>query len=397
MLRLSRLNVLAVAVASVLAVTACTPRVTTGGGQTPATAPTAPTPNQVDTSKPVTIALLAPSSASNQGAAALGKALGNAARMAASDAGDPLLQVRIYDTGGNAGQARKAAEQAIRDGAKLIAGPLFGANTKAIASVAASNGVKVLSFSTDTSVAGGPIYLSGFLPEAAARRVTSFARSRGYGALGVFYPQTGYGEAAYRGVSQGARGQLVSTASYPRTSEGIPPAAKQFAADARAAGANAVVLAESGQALQYVGAVLRSHGLGGSNVKYLGLGEWNSRATLGEASLRGGWFAAPDPAAMKAFVSKYQRVHGSVPPPLAVLGYDAVTIAARMLADARASRSAEPFSAQSLTRAQGFQGAVGPIRFAPNGLGERSMAILEVGEGIFTTIDPAPRALGLGS
>ena len=161
--------------------------------------------------------------------------------------------------------------------------------------------------------------------------------------------------------------------------------------------ANAVVLAESGQALKYVGAVLRSHGLGGSNVKFLGLGEWNSRATLGEGSLRGGWFAAPDPAAMKAFVTKYQRAHGRVPPPLAVLGYDAVKIAARMLADARASRSNDPFSVQSLTRAQGFQGAVGPIRFAPNGLGERSMAILEVGEGVFTTIDPAPRAIGLGS
>ena len=255
----------------------------------------------------------------------------------------------------------------------------------------------MLSFSTDTSVAGGPIYLTGFLPEAAARRVTSFARSRGYGALGVFYPQTAYGEAAYRGVSEGARGSLVSTASYPRTSEGIPPAAKQFASNARAAGVNAVVLAESGQALKYVGAVLRSHGLGGSGAKFLGLGEWNSRATLGESSLRGGWFAAPDPSAMKAFVTKYQRAHGSVPPPLAVLGYDAVKIAARMLADARASRSNDPFSVQSLTRAQGFQGAVGPIRLSPNGLGERSMAILEVGQGVFTTVDPAPRALGLGS
>ena len=395
MLRLSRLSFLTVAVAGALAVSACTPRVTTTGGQTPPTGSSTPTQGQVDVTQPVTVALLAPMSGSR--AADLGKALGNAARMAASDAGDPLLKLRIYDTGGNAGKARAAAEQAVRDGAKLIAGPLFGANTKAIASVAASNGIKVLSFSTDTTVAGGPVYLSGFLPETAARRITSFARSRGYNAIGVFYPETGYGNAANRGVSQGARGSVVTSKSYPRTSEGIPPAAKQFAADARAAGANAVVLAESGQALQYVGAVLRGQGLGGSGVKFLGLGEWNSRATLGEASLRGGWFAAPDPAAMKAFVTKYQRSHGSVPPPLAVLGYDAIKIAARMLSDARASRSTDPFSVQSLTRGQGFQGAVGPLRFGPDGLGERAMAILEVGQGVFTTIDPAPRALGLGS
>ena len=395
MFRLSRLSLLTFTFAGALAISACTPKVTTTGGQTPATGPSTPTQPQTDVRKPVTVALLAPLSGSR--AADLGKALSNAARMAASDAGDPLLQLRIYDTKGEAGTARAAAEQAVRDGAKLIAGPLFGANTKAIASVAASNNIKVLSFSTDATVAGGPVYLTGFLPEMAARRITSFARSRGYNAVGVFYPQNSYGEAAYRGVSQGSRGSLVSTASYERTSAGIPPAAKQFAADARAAGANAVVIAESGQALQYVGAVLRSHGLGGNRSKFLGLGEWNSRATLGESSLQGGWFAAPDPASMKAFVTKYQRAHGSVPPPLAVLGYDAVQIAARMLADARASGSTDPFSAQSLTRGSGFQGVVGPIRFGSDGLGERSMAILEVGQGVFTTIDPAPRAVGLGS
>ena len=110
MFRLSRLSLVAVGLSTALAVSACAPRVTTGGGQTPATGPTTPAQGQIDTSKPVTIALLAPASASNRGAAALGKALGNAARMAASDAGDPLLQVRIYDTGGNAGKARSAAE-----------------------------------------------------------------------------------------------------------------------------------------------------------------------------------------------------------------------------------------------------------------------------------------------
>lgn len=398
MRRVSRLRFLSLALAGALVLGACAPRVAGTGGQTPGTPTTPQTPSQqVDPAQPVVVAVLAPATASNRGAAALGKALGNAARMAAADLGDARLQLKIYDTGGNAGQARQAAERAIREGAKLIVGPLFGANTKAIASAAAAANVKVLSFSTDASIAGGPVYLTGFLPEMAARRVTSFARSRGYGSLGIFYPQTPYGEAALRGATQSARGGLVTSASYPRTSEGIPPAAQQFAASARAAGAKAVILAESGQALKFVGSVLQSNGLQPRQVKYLGLGEWNSKATLGEGSLRGGWFAAPDPTAMQGFVEKYRGRYGAVPPPLAVLGYDAVQIAGRLLADARASGSRDPFSTTALTRPRGFRGAVGPIRFTSNGLGERGMAILEVSNAGFTTIDPVPVSLGLGS
>lgn len=395
---LSRLRVLTLAVLGAAALGACAPRVAGTGGQTPAT-PTTPQQNQqqIDLNKPVTVALLAPSTASNGGAAALGRALGNAARMAAADLGDPRLQLRIYDTGGNAGQARQAAERAIREGAKLIVGPLFGANTKAIASAAAAANIKVLSFSTDASVAGDPVYLTGFLPEMAARRITSFARSRGYGQIALFYPQNAYGEAALRGAQSGARTALVTSQSYPRTSEGIPPASKQFTASAQAAGARAIVLAESGQALQFVGSLMQSNGLSPREIKYLGLGEWNSRATLGEGSLRGGWFAGPDPQAMQRFVEKYKERYSAVPPPLAVLGYDAVQIAGRMLQDARASGSSTPFSTASLTRPSGFNGAVGPIRFTPDGLGERGMAVLEVRRGGFTTIDAVPTRLGLGS
>jgi hypothetical protein len=50
-----------------------------------------------------------------------------------------------------------------------------------------------------------------------------------------------------------------------------------------------------------------------------------------------------------------------------------------------------------LTRIEGFQGALGPLRFKPNGLSQRAMAILEVGPRSFEVLDPAPARLGLGS
>jgi hypothetical protein len=80
-----------------------------------------------------------------------------------------------------------------------------------------------------------------------------------------------------------------------------------------------------------------------------------------------------------------------------VLGYDAVQVAGQLLAEARRTGTRDPFGYRELTRPEGFQGALGPLRFRPDGLAERAMAILEVGDGRFEVADPAPGRLDLGS
>ena len=370
---------------------ACTPTVnTTGPGS-------AAQQGNVDPTKPVKIALMVPLSAEQQSAAQLGRALSNAAQMAIREVNDPLLSLAVYDTGGNPNKARAIAERALKEQAKLFVGPLLGSSTKAVAAPAAKGDVKVISFSTDTTAAGDPVYLSGFIPEVAAERITSFARAKGLGQIAVFYPQTAYGAQAITGARAGAGNGIVVATEYARTNEGLPPAAVQFAKDAQAAGAQAILLAESGQALKFVGDLMTKNGVQPSKVKYLGLGEWNSRATLDARDVRGGWFAAPDPKAVSAFVAKYKAAYGDNPPSLAVLSYDAVKIAAQLIAEARRNGSRDPFSAAALTRPAGFNGAVGPIRFEPNGIGRRGMAVLEVQRRGFGTVDPAPVGFGAGS
>jgi branched-chain amino acid transport system substrate-binding protein len=376
-----------------LTTAACAPITSAGGGATPADAPQ----GRVDVGQPVVVALLTPSSSSNPGAAQLGQALENAARMAAADLDDPLLRLQVYDTGGDAGRAAAAANQAAADGAALILGPLFAESTRAVAGSASGNGLNVISFSTDSSVAGGPVFLSGFLPEMAARRISGYARSQGYGPLGVLYPQTPYGQLALRGAEAAVGPAIVVRTSYPRTNEGIPPATGAFATQVQQTGARGLLIAESGQGLQYVAALLGEAGLGAPNQRFLGLGEWDTRSTLETPVLAGGWFASADPQALRGFVERYRGRYGTVPPQLAVLGYDAVQIAGQLLAEARQTGSADPFAQAAITRPQGFTGAVGPIRFLPDGLGERGMAILEVGAGVFQVIDPAPVAFGAGS
>ena len=349
-----------------------------------------------DPSQPVTLALLVPSTASNAGAAKLGTSLGNAARMSAVALNDPLINLRIYDTAGRPETARAAVTQALADGAKLIMGPLFSTSTKAVAAPATEKGVKVVSFSTDSNIAGGPIYLSGFLPEMEARRITSYARSQGYNQIGIFYPTSPAGELALKGARSGAGQALSVQTGFERTEAGIVGGAKEFAGRVKASGVRAIFVPESGQALSFILSQLRAQGID-SGYKMLGHGQWNTRSTLKAAGAADGWFPAPDPAAMKSFVSRYRNTYGSVPPPLAVLGYDAVQIAGQMLAEARLTGSRDAFGTAALTRPQGYSGAVGPIRFGPDGLGERGLSVLKVGTGVFETINPAPIAFGLGS
>jgi len=387
-----------------LALGSCGP--TTGPGSTTATVPSASQINpvlpagRVDPNRPVLVALLAPLTAADAGAANAGNALANAARMAMVDLADPTMELRIYDTAGTPQGARAMALKAVGEGAALILGPLFGANTGGVGDAAGAAGINAISFSTDSSVAGGPVFLSGFLPEAEAERIVGFAASRGLNRIAVFYPHTDYGAAAVRGADEAVlsgSARVVVATGYSRTFQGIQEASEPFAGAALAAGATAILLPDSGQGLRSVGAFLDYGGLDPVEVKYLGLGQWNSSATLQEPALRGGWFPAPDPDRLDVFAGLYSARYGAPPPFIAVLGYDAVQVAGQLLADARRDGSTTPFGRAELTRIAGFQGALGPLRFEPGGLNVRAMAILAVGESGFEVLDPAPSRLGLGS
>jgi ABC-type branched-subunit amino acid transport system substrate-binding protein len=269
-----------------------------------------------------------------------------------------------------------------------------------VGEVAGAAGINVVSFSTDSSVAGGPVFLSGFLPESEARRIVGYAASRGLDRIAVFYPQTGYGAAALRSAEAAASSRgagVVAAAGYSRTFQGIQDSSEPFAGAALAAGANAVLLPDREQGLRSAAAFMDYNGLDPARVKYLGLGQWNSSATLQEPALQGGWFPAPDPNRLDSFSRLYAARHGAQPPFVAVLGYDAVQVAGQLLAEARRNGSFTPFGRAELTRAEGFQGALGPLRFEQNGLNQRAMAVLRVGARGFEVLDPAPARLDLGS
>jgi ABC-type branched-subunit amino acid transport system substrate-binding protein len=384
-----------------LALAACTtapPPAPGAGASVGATAP-APTGGGPAPEGPVRLALLVPESAPSEGASRLARSMANAARMAVDDLASPDLELRVYDTGGEPARAAEAARQAAGQGADLILGPLYAGSTRAVGDVAGPEGLKVISFSTDTQIAGGPVYVSGYTPDSEVRRILSYAVSQGLRDVALFHPRTRYGEAAARAAreAQARTGtRIVATAGYERSFRGIEAASGSFAEQARAFGARAVLLPAGGRELQAVGSFMNFHGLDPDDVQYLGLGQWNSGASFQEPALAGGWFPGPDPQALGGFASAYRARHGEEPPVLASLGYDAVQIAGQLLEAARAEGRRDPFSREAITRARGFRGALGPVRFTETGAAEHGMAILKVGQGRFEVRDPAPRAFGAG-
>ncbi|WP_285673170.1 penicillin-binding protein activator [Paralimibaculum aggregatum] len=368
-----------------------------GGGSGGRAVAPAPEGHRIAPGSPVTLALLVPQTASAEGAARLGRAIANAAQLGLEDLRNPNISLRVYNTGGQPQTARAVAEQALREGADLFLGPLFAANTEAVGAVAAASDRKVISFSTITAVAGDPVSLIGYSPEAEARRVLSYAAAQGRRDVAVFYPGNDYGEAAVRGAQSVPGVQITAVGDYERSFKSIEENSRPFAQAARELGATSVFLPAGGKELQAVASFVNYHGLDPQRVQYVGLGQWNSRATLQEPSLQGGWFPAPDPDAFARFAGRYRDRFGEEPPLLATLGHTAVQVAGQLLASAAAEGRDDPFSAARIVRPQGFRGTLGPLRILPDGTSEHAMAILEVSAGRFVTRDPAPLAIGAGS
>lgn len=396
---------LACALLLAIALSACannTTRTGGGGGAAPppelVTEPQVPPPAQggvVETGAVAQVALLAPMTASQSEARDLARALQNAAEMALADMSAPLARLTVYDTRGTAEGAEQAAQAALDAGADVFIGPVFAQSVQAVRPLAESAGVSVLAFSNDSSVAGAPVFLIGFLVSDEVERVVAYAAAQGLTRMAALAPTSRLGEVGVAAFQQAAgrnRVEVLAVERYPLDFAGVEATARAFAEGFRGdpLAPQAVMIADRGQSLQSMAAFLTYYGLSPENVRFFGPGVWRSASTLSEISLRGGWFAAPDPRVVEQFEQRFEQFFSRAPHPLASLGYDAMAAIGAMAADARARGDARPFTTQSITSPAGFVGVNGVFRFRANGLNERALAVLRVGENRYEVVDPAP-------
>jgi branched-chain amino acid transport system substrate-binding protein len=348
------------------------------------------TPAYMKGETPIRVALLLPFNSSRDNVRTLSTALYNAAQLALFEFDSRSVLLIPKATGGTAQGAQRAAQEALGAGAELILGPLFAEEVSAVAPLAAAAGVPVVAFSSDTSVAGNGVHLLSFPIAEDVNRIVDFSSLRGYTNFAALYPYGSYGERVraefQRAVSMRA-GQVVATANYPASPEGMYEPAKQIAGQYGGGRYQALFLPEGGAQLKSLSPLLPYYDVDPRNVKFLGTGLWDDPSLAMEPPLKGAWFPAPPPEAHAQFLTRYKRAYGSqTPPRIASLGYDAVSLAIALSTRAPGDR----FTEAALTDPDGFAGVDGIFRFTADGRTERGLAVMEIGPAGATVIDPAP-------
>ncbi|MEM7446151.1 MAG: penicillin-binding protein activator, partial [Pseudomonadota bacterium] len=321
----------------------------------------------------------------------LGDALLNAAELALFQAAGPNFELIPVDTGGTAGGAARAAQEAINQGSELLLGPLFSDSVRPAAEVAERYGVNVVAFTTDATVAGNNVYVMGLLPSQQVERVVAYGVQRGISRYAVLAPNTPYGNLVASTMAEIAPryGATVNVRrSYPEQSQNYSTEVESLAASAGSF--DAIMLPDFGLRLRQVAPLIPYYGM--RDAQIVGTGVWDGAGVNIEPAMVGAWYAAPPPGLRSGFEAQYESRFGAPPIRLLSVAYDSVALAA--LLSQGATPGTARFDSISLTDPEGFVGLDGVFRFSADGLSERGLAVLEVTEEEPAIIDPAPTSFG---
>lgn len=347
---------------------------------------------------PVKVAVLLPLGKGGE-AAKIATDIKQAGEMALFEMNQPTVALSFKDTQGTPAGAAAAADEAIREGAELVIGPIFAGEVAAVAPIARQANVPVIAFSTDRKVAGNGVYLLSFLVNDEVARIVSYAAAAQKVNFAAFVPDTAYGtlvEQAFQANVAASGGRVIAVERYPADPNAMAEPIVRLRdalqrADAAGTPADALLLPGAQDMLPTIAPLLAYNGLDPRTLKLLGTAGWDYQTIGQEATLVGGWFAAPDPAGWRDFALRYTKTYGAQPARIASLGFDAVSLALALSTGAPGER----YSAMNLSRASGFAGTDGLFRLRADGTSERGLAVHEVQKFGPRVIDAAPSSFNV--
>lgn len=352
---------------------------------------------QIDPSEPVQVALLVPGGTGQPELDLIAQSLENAARMAMADLNGVEVNLRVYNTARNAGQASQMAGQAIADGAKIILGPLDAESANAVGLVASAANVNVLAFSNNTAVAGGNVFVLGNTFGNISDRLVEYATRQGITQFMIAHQEDLPGAVGRDAIATSVRssgGTLVAIESYPFNQQGIFARAPAIARAANANGAQAIFTTDNmAGGLPILASSLDSAGLDPARTPLIGLTRWDSAPQAVDLpSLQNGLFAMGDAGREAAFRNRYESTYGTRPHPLASIAYDGIAAIGALAATG--DRNA--LSRSSLTLASGFAGATGVFRLRADGSNQRALAVATIVNNELAIVERAPLSFGRG-
>jgi len=349
----------------------------------------------INTSKPIPVALLVPSNSDQATDNALAQSIENAARLAMADLDGVQIDLRVYPTSGQAERASAAASRAISEGAKIILGPVYGGSTKLAGIPAANAGVNVLSFSNNTDVAGGNVFILGATFDNTANRLVQYAAQKGKRRIVVVNAQSPAENAGATAIKEAITrngATLAGAQSFELSQEGVVAAIRPIANTVRSSGADAVFFTSGNDgAMPLLAQMLPENGITSPDTQYIGLQRWNFPASaVSLPGLQNSWFAIPDQRLVQNFSNRYSAAYGQAPHALAGLAYDGIAAIGALAK----SGDSQALTAQALTRGSGFVGVNGIFRLKSDGTNERGLSVATIQNNQVIEIDPAPRAFG---
>ncbi len=360
------------------------------------------------------VAILLPLSGARE---EVGQGMLRAAKLALDAPGAPRLIEK--DTGGTPEGAARAAREAIGAGAGLILGPLTSAETAAVAPVAREAGIAVLAFTNDPAQAQPGVWTLGITPVQQVRRLVDVAQASGKTRFSALLPDSDFGRAmgqaltmtaeqrglpapnlvTYSGSGMaavsagvrdvsgyaGRRGVLdaeIRSARAKLSAEGRHEAAEIAKRAVPPPNFDALLLADTGDALAEIASLLAYYDLDRGSVQIFGPALWANPASQ-SGQLPGALFAQPEPAARADFVQAYTVKYDAAPSPVADLAVDAAAIA-RVLA------GGPGYAIGALTKPEGYAGVDGPLALLSDGEVRRGLAVFRVQRGGAQMAEPAP-------
>lgn len=350
----------------------------------------------INTNAPVPVALLVPSGSAQAGDNLLAKSLENAARLAISDLDGVKIDLRVYSTAGQADQAAAMATQAVNEGAKIILGPVYAKSANAAGVAVANRNVNVLSFSNNTGIAGGNVFVLGPTFQNTANRLVQYAAANGRQNIMIVHDQNVSGEAGAAAIRQAAANTssatIVAEGSFEFSQNGVVQAVPNIASSARSSGAQALFFtSDTAGAIPLLTQLLPENRVDPSVTKFIGLTRWDiPPSTLELPGVQGGWFALPDPNLYQSFKGRFETAFGTPPHPIAGLAYDGIAAIGALVKQGKS----DALTAGALTQGSGFVGVNGIFRLRGDGTNERGLAVAEIQNNQVVVIDQAPRSFG---
>ena len=345
---------------------------------------------------PVPVALLVPNSA--EATAPIAASLENAARLAVADLDRIKIDLRVYDTAGNADIAARQAQRAVKEGAKIIVGPLYGGAANAAGLAVADKNVNVLSFSNNSAIAGGNVFVLGKTFDNTAKRIVEFAAAQGKMRAMIVHPNNvegSFGRLALERAALDTPLEIVATQSFEFSQEGVVNAVPLIRAAVEIEEVDLIFLTSTtAGALGLLVQMLPEAGVEPDVVQFAGLARWDvPTQNLALPGVQGGWFALPDYRKAERFSARYKEAYGTQPHQLAGLAYDGIAAIGALLQ----AGQIDSIGRSALTQSAGFEGIDGIFRLNSDGTNERGLAVAKVFNKRVVILDPAPSTFDLFS